>query len=307
MMPRVSVIVPNYNHESFLQERIDTILCQTFQDFELILLDDCSTDGSRSIIEQYRGNSKVTHIVFNDNNGGSAFKQWDRGLSLASGELAWIAESDDAAEPTILETLVTEFDNDPQLVLAFCQTRLIDENGNQGEIHPIHEHLQESFNLSGRDFIRRWLSSTNYVVNASNALFKLSAYRNISLSFARDYKDFKGVGDWLFWLGIASFGDVAFVQKPLGRYRQHEHNTTSVLFASGKGSMEQANLLRLMERQKLISPYKALKMRVTNIVLLKKRDDIPPEALTACLKRWRADAPITSLWVYYKLFMHRGK
>lgn len=306
-MPRVSIILPNYNHEPFLRERIDTILGQTFQDFELILLDDCSTDGSRSIIEQYRANPKVTHIVFNDKNSGSAFKQWDKGLSFASGELAWIAESDDAAELTLLETLVSEFDNNPQLVLAFCQTRLIDEDGNQGEIHPIHEHLQESFNMSGHDFIRRWLSSTNYVVNASNALFKLSAYRSISSSFARKYQEFKGVGDWLFWLGIASFGDVSFVHKPFGRYRQHGNNTTSVLLASGQGSMEQADLLSLMECKKLISPYKALKMRVTNIVLLKKRDDISPEVLTACLKRWKAHSPITSLWVNFKLFAHRGK
>ncbi len=54
-MPKVSVIVPNYNHAPFLRQRIDTILAQTFQDFELILLDDCSTDDSRSILSSYSG------------------------------------------------------------------------------------------------------------------------------------------------------------------------------------------------------------------------------------------------------------
>lgn len=81
--PKVSVIVPNYNHSAFLKERIDTILQQTYQDFELIILDDCSTDNSVSIIESYRNNEHVTHIVLNEQNSGSTFLQWDKGVSLA--------------------------------------------------------------------------------------------------------------------------------------------------------------------------------------------------------------------------------
>ena len=67
----ISVIVPNYNHASFLKQRIDSILNQTFQDFELIILDDCSTDNSREIIETYRNHLKVSHIIYNTENSGS--------------------------------------------------------------------------------------------------------------------------------------------------------------------------------------------------------------------------------------------
>ena len=63
-MPKVSVIVPNYNHARFLRQRIDSILAQSFQDFELILLDDCSTDESRTILEQYARDPRV-RIEFN--------------------------------------------------------------------------------------------------------------------------------------------------------------------------------------------------------------------------------------------------
>ncbi len=105
-MPKVSVIVPNYNHESFLQQRIDSILNQTYQDFELILLDDASSDASISIIENYRYEEKVSEIVLNTVNSGSPFKQWIKGIKLAKGEFIWIAESDDFAEPTFLETTV---------------------------------------------------------------------------------------------------------------------------------------------------------------------------------------------------------
>ena len=80
--PLVSVIVPNYNHEKYLPERLNSILNQTFQDFELILLDDCSTDGSREILKSFKKNSKVTHLEFSVSNSGSPFKQWAKGVNL---------------------------------------------------------------------------------------------------------------------------------------------------------------------------------------------------------------------------------
>ena len=67
-MPLVSVIIPNYNHAAFLKRRIESILNQSLQDFELIILDDSSWDDSRGIIETYRGNLKISNIVYNDKN-----------------------------------------------------------------------------------------------------------------------------------------------------------------------------------------------------------------------------------------------
>jgi glycosyltransferase involved in cell wall biosynthesis len=78
----VSVIIPNYNHSLYLKQRIDSVLNQTFQDFELIILDDCSSDSSKEIIEQYRQNPKVSQIIFNQINSGSVFKQWAEGNHL---------------------------------------------------------------------------------------------------------------------------------------------------------------------------------------------------------------------------------
>jgi glycosyltransferase involved in cell wall biosynthesis len=89
---KVSVVVPNYNHARFLRKRVDSILGQTFQDFELILLDDCSTDDSRSVLSKYADDPRV-RIEFNEVNSGSTFKQWNKGVWLAHGEYVWIAES----------------------------------------------------------------------------------------------------------------------------------------------------------------------------------------------------------------------
>ena len=77
-MPNVSVIIPNYNHALYLQVRLDSVFNQTYQDFEVIILDDCSTDNSREIIEKYANNPKTSHIIFNDVNSGSTIKQWEK-------------------------------------------------------------------------------------------------------------------------------------------------------------------------------------------------------------------------------------
>ena len=123
MLPLVSVIIPNYNHAPYLKERIDSVLSQTYKEFEVLILDDCSSDESKEIIESYRNNKHISNIVFNEKNTGNTFIQWNKGISLAKGKYIWIAESDDYCENTLLEKLVEEWkiihnmhDIEPQIV-----------------------------------------------------------------------------------------------------------------------------------------------------------------------------------------------
>ncbi len=128
-MPKVTVITPNYNHARYLPQRLESILNQTFQDFELIILDNASTDNSREVIESYKKDPRV-RAIFNAENNGSTFKQWNLGLSHANGEYIWFAESDDYADPTLLATLVDRLDRHPNVGLAFCQSWAVDEDSN---------------------------------------------------------------------------------------------------------------------------------------------------------------------------------
>src|SRR5260221_12262396 len=105
-MPTVSVIIPNYNHAQFLRQRVDSVLGQTFQDFELILLDDCSTDESQSILREYASDPRV-RMEFNEKNSGSTFKQWNKDVRLTREEYVWIVDSDDYAARHLLESLVS--------------------------------------------------------------------------------------------------------------------------------------------------------------------------------------------------------
>lgn len=138
---KVSVIIPNYNHALFLTQRIQSVLNQSFQDFELILLDDCSTDNSQSIIAQYQHHPKVSHVVYNETNSGSPFKQWAKGVALAQGAYIWIAESDDFAEASFLERCVTQLDKYASVGLVYCDSNII-----------AHDLLQGSFKEKNKEY-----------------------------------------------------------------------------------------------------------------------------------------------------------
>lgn len=229
---KVSVIVPNYNHAEYLRLRLDSILDQTYRDFEVIILDDCSSDDSRDVIESYRGNPSVSHIVYNQTNSGSPFHQWKKGMQLACGELVWIAESDDCCETGLLERLVEPFTSDRACVLSFCASDKVDASGNSSGLHENLEGIP-AFMMDGNAFNRRYMKR-NVVVNASSAVFRKSAGLGVDNGFDR----LGGYGDYMFWIGLASVGKVAYTPEILNHFRFHSTNTTSAMTSSIKGLRE---------------------------------------------------------------------
>lgn len=239
-MPSVSVIVPNYDHASFLRQRIDSIVSQTFQDFELIMLDDCSTDWSHEIMESYRVNPHVTHIIFNDKNSGSPFRQWDKGIDMAKGDWIWIAESDDYADPTFLEHMMEEVSKVPACNLAYAATWWVDEPGNKLWNIP---SSGEVIKYNGFDFIRQKMAVSNSIANVSECIFRRSAYRP---SDNLRYEKMRLCGDWFFYVLIAEQGDVVEVKQPLSYYRQHTSNTSNTAEQQGLTFLEGADVLEYM-------------------------------------------------------------
>ena len=93
IVKKVSVIMPNYNHAPFLRERMDSILSQDYSEYEVIVLDDASTDGSRAILNEYAGHPRVKLLLTSDTNSSNTFVQWQRGMAHADGDYIWIAET----------------------------------------------------------------------------------------------------------------------------------------------------------------------------------------------------------------------
>lgn len=251
--PFVSVIIPNYNHARYLDERIQSVLNQTYQNFEVIVLDDKSTDNSVGVINKYRNNPHVSHIVINEENSGSTFKQWHKGFELAKGELIWIAESDDKCEKELLCTLVAFFENNPNCVLAYTESILFKDDGTQLNCY---EERESEF-LTGRDFISTRMAWTCAIVNASSALFK----KSVAMSIDKQYTDFKGAGDRLFWIEIAEHGDVGIDYHHLNFFRIHENNSTKRYYNEGINQREDLRILDYIKEKNYITTNQYQKIK----------------------------------------------
>lgn len=227
-MPRVSAVVPNYNHAPFLRQRIDSILAQTFQDFELILLDDCSTDDSRAILSSYASDSRV-RLEFNESNSGTPFKQWNKGVRLARGEFVWIAESDDYAEPHLLARLVPLLDSKPSVVYAYCRSRRLFADGSlDGYADYYLEHIDPlrwaaDYIADGREECRKYFVRITPVPNASAVVFRKAVFDQVG---GAD-ENLRLCGDWKLWAAMALTGQVAYLGEPLNYFRFHESSMRS--------------------------------------------------------------------------------
>ena len=198
-MVEISVIVPNYNHASFLKKRLESILNQSFQDFELILLDDSSDDNSIEVIDTYKNNPKVSHFIINENNSGSPFKQWARGIELAQGKYIWLAESDDYADINFLENTVAILKENKNIGLVSVKSILINSKGRIIDKSFTRKNkngykLTEKLNvIPWQNYIKGCLNSKNAIYNASSVLF-----RNEKKLFLNDYQNKTQYGDTFF-------------------------------------------------------------------------------------------------------------
>lgn len=245
----VSVIVPNYNHAQFLEQRLESIFNQTYTNFEVIFLDDCSTDNSVEIAQRYKSNPHLKSIIINEHNSGSTFQQWNKGFSLAKGEIIWIAESDDYCEINMLEELVKAYTHSDKIVLAYSTLKMVDMNG---VLYRKRSHSRPNRYMSGKDFVCKCLTPSNIILNASCAIFS----RKAALKVRENYMKFKGAGDYLFWTEIAMQGDIAIVDKKLNYFRRAGSSVTDKNFASGIAAVEDMEVLKYIDSICHLSPLR---------------------------------------------------
>jgi glycosyltransferase involved in cell wall biosynthesis len=248
--PFVSVIVPNYNHAKFLRARLDSILNQTFQDFELILLDDCSTDNSVEILQPYAGHSRVSHFVVNDQNSGSPFVQWERGISLARGEFVWIAESDDWADPQLLERLLAILDQNHRAGVSVCRSTVVDSADTSLGIWEDHltDDVLDSCVISGRRVIADYCVRENIIPNASAAVVRRRSFEHVDWD---QLSRFRLNGDWLCWIRILEHTDLAFVNWPGNFFRKHDATSRATSTSVGINWLEGLRVLEYISTEKL--------------------------------------------------------
>lgn len=236
-MLKVSVIVPNYNHAPYLKQRIDSILNQSYQNFELILMDDCSVDNSKELLLSYKDHPKVSQIIINESNSGSPFAQWNKGIALAKGEYIWIAESDDWADEIFLEVLVAEADKRPNVGLIYSLAKYVSVDGvklwETSDTGEKHEY-------KGSEFIQRKLLVSNSIYNVSMTIFKTKLFVEINHTL---YEKMKLCGDWFFYVLMSEHTDVLEIEKAYTYYRIHNQSTSSQTEVTGKPFLEGVEIL----------------------------------------------------------------
>ncbi len=226
----ISIIVPNYNHEKYLKQRLESIFNQTHQNFEVILLDDKSTDNSKDIISLYSKKDKVSHCIFNETNSGSTFKQWNKGVSLAKGDYIWIAESDDFCEVDFLEKVIKPFKKDKEIALTYCQSHKANSKGIITGNWIAHTETFKSnpfyqdFIMEGNAFIEHYLIHKNVIPNASAVLFKKESLQKIMPLIFKPFMKYNA--DWFYYVQLICNKKVAFISESLNYFRYHE---TSVI------------------------------------------------------------------------------
>lgn len=244
---KVSVIIPNYNYQDFIIERIDSIVNQSYPIYEIVILDDASTDNSVSVIEEKL--NSIHHIptkfIKNETNSGCVFKQWLKGLENITGDYFWIAEADDSADPLFLETAMKGFENE-RVVLSYTDSARIDENNQL-----IARNSQDLYNMchidkwdhpyinDGINEIKNTLSITNTILNVSSVVWKKKDYTEIFSQAA----SFKVAGDWYIYTKVLEDGDIAFSNLSLNYYRKHSNSVCTVV----KADIEYGEIYRIQD------------------------------------------------------------
>lgn len=245
----VSVIIPNYNHFNYLKQRIDSVLNQTYSDIEVIILDDCSPDNSRDIIETYRLHPKVSTVVYNETNSGSVFKQWKKGIRLAKGEFVWIAESDDFANEDLLAEMISVLKSDKEIGLVYCNSKIVYESEQSVHkfetLNDLRKYMynttiwDSSFTMDGFEFLKKYLSKKCVINNASAVVFRKSVLEQLSI----DLEEYKYAGDWAVYCDIAKKNKISFINKELSYYRDHSNNASKKAFNNFQINFENYKIL----------------------------------------------------------------
>lgn len=219
-MPLVSIVFTSYNHKEYLNQALDSLINQTYPNTEIIVIDDCSTDGSQDILKQYDKYQNVTLDLLTKNTG-SYVKSSNYGASFAKGEFILFAQCDDFAEKDQIEKLVAALKNNEGVGIAFSKSALVDENGTK---------FSDDFTNRERKFkevvanglitgmqMGTFLSFSCVIPNLSAALIQRSLFEEV-----KGLSDkYLVVADWNLWLELSKKTDFFYINEELNNFRQH--------------------------------------------------------------------------------------
>ena len=235
---KVSVIVPNYNYGRYIRKRIQSIMRQTYPIYELIVLDDASTDGSaemaKSIILDLKTQNPNLNVQFisNQKNSGKAMAQWKKGFELAHGDYIWIAEADDLCSPRFLEEVMKGFD-DPSVILSYTESKIMNSMGlviapnfRWSRDKEKTGHYNSSYIKEGFREIEEIMAIRCTIPNVSGVVFKKEKGVPF-IKYLEESLKFSQIGDWYFYVKVLGHGKISYNKKALNKFRIHRGSKTA--------------------------------------------------------------------------------
>lgn len=213
MKNKISVVILTFNAQKFVEETIKSVLQQTYGIYELIILDDHSTDDTLEIISRYKIYPNV-YVISNNKNLGIA-RNINRAVSKVKGDWVLFLGHDDLLPEKHLEKMSKYLEE----VVAFvhCNAMLIDENGKEiGWARDNKSQIEKTSNPLRCFITSNFISSCGLVMN-----------KKIFKSVQGWDEKFKNYGEWLLWIKMATSGKIVYVTNTYGKYRKHESSTIS--------------------------------------------------------------------------------
>lgn len=250
--PKVAAIIPNYNHARFLPRRIESVLNQTYTNLNVLILDDCSSDESRQLIERYcQLYPDRIRAIFNEKNSGGVFKQWRKGIDNTDGDIVWICESDDFCEADFLEKLIPYF-CDESILLAFGRVQETDSAGNIGtHLDDFREAAEvgiwkEPLVRPARQWFANALGVSNVIANVGGCIWRRTA---ISETIWQTAQSYSVVGDWYLYSQIAGGGQIAWEPEAVSYFRRVETSASATSFVRPAFYQELERFMLNLRRQ----------------------------------------------------------
>lgn len=251
---KVSVVIPSYNYQDYIIERIDSVLLQTYPIYELIIVDDCSKDNSVAVITKKVEKIKKQYpdltvkFMVNEKNSGNVFCGWQRAFEESTGDYLWICEADDSCANTFLETIMKGFD-DEETVLSYCESLTMDEKNvilmkNLREWIDIFKtgKWDQDYIMSGHDELTSTLCINNTIANASSAVFKKFEGLDYK-TWLKEAQTFRLAGDWYFYSKVVEHGKVAYFRDSLNYHRMQSKSVT----LTTSGQKEYDEIVRMQD------------------------------------------------------------
>jgi glycosyltransferase involved in cell wall biosynthesis len=225
--PTVSFVIPCYNLAHFLPECVNSILAQTYLDFEVLIMDDCSPDDTEAIVRAFQ-DPRITYVRNESNLG--ALRNYNEGIRLSRGKYVWLISADDYLKvPYVLQRYVDLMEANRRVGFTFCPAIAVIDGKETGLVH-YSSYGDRDAVIAGRIFLRTLLYH-NLVV-APAAMARREYYEKISYFLIDPVCDGLPIdmiwgGDWHLWCMFALHGDVGYFAEPMICYREHDLSSTS--------------------------------------------------------------------------------